>query len=68
MPWCQKEASGQLGSKGVATHGWSARHYSKDNLLIVEGQIRTDKGDVPVTCRVARGGKERYAVAEVGKK
>ncbi len=67
MPWCQTEAKAHFAGKGEATYQWSANHYSKGNTLIVEGQIRTDKGDVPVTCRVARGARERYAVVEIGK-
>ena len=67
MPYCQKEAAAQLGAKGVPTYQWSARHHMQGNLMVVEGQIKTDKGNVPVTCRVARGARERYAVVEIGK-
>ena len=67
MPYCQKEAAAQLGARGVPTYQWSARHHMQGNLMVVEGQIKTDKGNVPVTCRVARGARERYAVVEIGK-
>ena len=67
MPYCQTEAAAQLGAKGVPTYQWSARHHMQGNLMVVEGQIKTDKGNVPVTCRVARGARERYAVVEIGK-
>lgn len=65
--WCQEEAKAHFAGKGEATYQWSANHHTKGNALIVEGQLRTDKGDVPVTCRVASGGKERHAVMQIGK-
>ena len=67
MPWCQNEAKAHFAGRGEATYQWSASHFSKGDTLIVEGQLRTDKGDVPVTCRVARGARERYAVVKIGK-
>lgn len=64
-PWCQSEARAYFAGKGIATYQWSARYYEKGNLLIVEGTIRANGNDVPVTCRVAKGARERYAVVEV---
>ncbi len=67
MPYCQKEAADQLGAKGIATYQWSARHHMQGNLMVVEGQIKTDKGEVPVTCRAAKGARERHVSVQVGK-
>lgn len=65
--WCQEEAKAHFAAKGEASYQWTANHHTQGNALIVEGQLRTDKGDVPVTCRVASGGKERHAVMQIGK-
>ena len=66
MPYCQKEAAAQLGAKGVPTYQWSARHHMQGNLMVVEGQIKTDKGNVPVTCKAATGARERHVLVQVG--
>ncbi len=67
MQWCHEEAKAHFAGKGEATYQWTANHYNKGNTLIVEGQLRTDKGDVPVTCRVASGAREKYATVNIGK-
>lgn len=67
MQWCHEEAKAHFAGKGEATYQWTANHYNKGNTLVVEGQLRTDKGDVPVTCRVASGAREKYATVQVGK-
>ena len=67
MQWCHEEAKAHFAGKGEATYQWSANHYNKGNTLVVEGQLRTDKGDVPVTCRVASGAREKYATVKIGK-
>lgn len=63
--WCEDEARAHFVGKGVTTYQWSARHYEKGNVLHVEGKIRANGEDVPVSCRVAKGARERYAVVEI---
>ena len=65
FPWCEAEARAHFGGKSVTTYQWSGRYYDRGNVLFVEGTIRANGKDVPVACRVARGGRERYAVVEI---
>ena len=66
MPWCESEARAHFAGSGVTTYQWTSRYFDRGNLLMVEGRIRADGKDFPVTCSVARGGRERYAVMRVG--
>ena len=59
-------AAAQLGARGVPTYQWSARHHMQGNLMVVEGQIKTDKGNVPITCKAATGARERHVSVQVG--
>lgn len=65
LSWCRSEAEAHFAGKGIATWQWSGRHHEKGNLLIVEGSIRTGDKDVSVSCRVAKGARERHAAIEV---
>ncbi|ENO84008.1 hypothetical protein [Thauera linaloolentis] len=65
LSWCQSEAQAYFVGKGIPTYQWSARHYERGNVLFVEGSIRANGSDVPVTCRVAKGARERHAIVEV---
>jgi hypothetical protein len=68
LPWCKAEAEAEahFAGKGVATYQWTARYFERGNTLVVEGKLRADGTDVPVSCRVAKGARERYAVIELG--
>ncbi len=65
MPWCESEARAHFVGKGVTTYQWTGRYYDRGNVLLVEGKLRANGNDVPVACRVARGGRERYAIVEI---
>ncbi|WP_407353291.1 hypothetical protein [Luteimonas sp. R10] len=65
LPWCEAEARAHFVGKGVTTYQWTGRYYDKGNVLFVEGKLRANGNDVPVACRVARGGRERYAIVEI---
>ncbi len=61
MPWCQSQAQAHFAGMGIPTYQWTARFYEKGNTLFVEGKIRANGNDVPVTCQVAKGAMESYA-------
>ena len=65
MAWCEAEARAHFVGRGVTTYQWTGRYYDEGNVFFVEGTIRADRHDVPVACRVARGGRERYAIVEI---
>ncbi|WP_457005719.1 hypothetical protein [Luteimonas sp. A501] len=65
LPWCEAEARAHFVGKGATPYQWTGRYYDKGNVLFVEGKIRANGNDVPVACRVARGGRERYVVIEI---
>lgn len=65
LPWCEAEARAYFVGQGITTYQWTGRYYDQGNMLFAEGKIRANGNDVPVACRVARGGRERYAVVEV---
>ncbi len=65
VPWCKSEAEARYIAKGITPFQWTARYYDRSNVLYVEGKLRAHGDDVPVTCRVARGARERYATVEI---
>lgn len=65
VPWCRREVEAYFVAKGVPTYQMNTSHKSEGRMLIVEGKVRAGGQDVPFTCRVAQGGLERYAVAEI---
>lgn len=65
VPWCRQEVEAYFVAKGVETYQVTTSHKSVGRMLVVEGKIRAGGRDVPFTCRVAQGGRERYAVAMV---
>lgn len=66
LPWCKTEAEAHFTGKGVETFQWTARHFSRGNVFHVEGKLRAGGKDVAITCRVAKGARERYAVIDIG--
>jgi hypothetical protein len=67
VPWCRREAEAHFVGLGITTYQWTAAYRDEGNTLIVDGKLRADGRDVPVTCRIARGARERYAHIEIGK-
>jgi hypothetical protein len=61
-PWCREEAEAHVIATGKTPYQWTASHHDRGDVLIVEGKLRVEGGnDVAVTCRIARGARERYA-------
>ena len=65
LPWCEAEARAHFVGMGITTYQWTGRYYDSGNVLFVEGKLRANGNDVPVACRVAKGGRERHAVVEI---
>ena len=65
VPWCKSEAEARYIGKGVTPYQWTASYYDRSNVFYVEGKLRANDKDVPVTCRVARGAREQYATIEI---
>lgn len=65
VPWCRREAEAEFLGRGLTTYQWTASYRDEGNTLIVEGKLRADGRDYPVSCRIARGARERYAVIEI---
>jgi hypothetical protein len=65
LPWCEAEARAHFVGQGITPYQWTSRYYDKGNMLVVEGKLRANGSDVPVSCRVARGARERYAKIEI---
>ncbi len=63
--WCESEARTRFVAKNIPTYQWTARYVEDGNLLVVEGKIRAHGDDAPVSCRVAKGARERDAVVEI---
>lgn len=66
LSWCEQEARAYYAGHGVTTYQWTGRHFESGNTLHAEGKIRANGLDVPVTCLVARGTRERHAVIKYG--
>lgn len=64
--WCRQEAEAHFVGQGIPTYQWTASYQDRGNQLIVEGRLRADGRDVPVTCRVARGAREHQATVDIG--
>ena len=65
QPWCRREAEAHFAGRGIETYQWTASHSSRGNLLKVDGRLRAGGKDGVVTCRVARGARERYASIDI---
>lgn len=65
MPWCQSQAQAHFAAVGIPTYQWTASYHEQGNMLVVEGKIRANGNDVPVTCQVAKGAVESYATISV---
>ena len=65
LSWCEQEARAHFAGNGLSTYQWTGRHFERGNTLHAEGKLRADGNDVPVTCLVARGARERYAVIRI---
>ncbi|KAF1704550.1 hypothetical protein [Pseudoxanthomonas kaohsiungensis] len=65
VPWCRQEAEARFVARGERTYQWSASYSDRGNALSVEGRLRVEGRDVAVTCRIARGARERYATIEI---
>ena len=61
QPWCRQEAEAHFTGRGIETYQWSASYSESGNLLQVRGTLRAGGQAVTVTCRVAKGARERYA-------
>lgn len=66
LSWCEDEARAHFVGMGVDAYQWTGRHYVSGDTLHAEGKVRADGKEVPVTCRVAKGARERYAFIEIG--
>lgn len=64
VAWCREEAEAAIVGRGQTPYQWRASHHERGNTLHVDGKLRVDGEDVAVTCRAARGARERYAVIE----
>ena len=62
LSWCEQEARAHYAGSGIDTYQWTGRHFVRGNTLHAEGKIRAGGNDVPVSCVVAKGARERYAV------
>ena len=65
QPWCRQEAEAHFVGQGIETYQWTSSHSSSGNVLQVSGKLRAGGKDVAVTCRVARGARERYASIDI---
>ena len=65
QPWCRREAEAHFVGQGIETYQWTSSHSSSGNVLRVSGKLRAGGKDVAVTCRVARGARERYASIDI---
>lgn len=65
QPWCRQEAEAELVGRGLTTYQWTGAYRDEGNTLVVEGKLRADGRDYPVSCRIARGARERYATIKV---
>lgn len=65
QPWCRQEAEAELVGRGLTTYQWTGSYRDEGNTLVVEGKLRADGRDYPVSCRIARGARERYATIEI---
>jgi hypothetical protein len=66
LSWCEDEARAHFVGKGVDTYQWTGRHFETGDTLHAEGKVRANGNEVPVTCRAAKGARERYASIEIG--
>ncbi len=64
-PLCRQEAEARYVARNIPTYQWRASHHDRGNTLQVDGTLRAGGEDVTVTCRIARGARERYIVVEI---
>ena len=65
LSWCEQEARAHYAGSGITTYQWTGRHFESGNTLHAEGKLRANGNDVPVTCLVAKGARERHAVIRI---
>lgn len=65
VPWCKSEAEARYIAAGITPYQWTSRYYDRSNVLYVEGKLRVNGNDVAVTCKIARGARERYATIQI---
>lgn len=65
LPWCEAEARAHFVGRGITPYQWTGRYHDRGNMLVVEGSLRADGRDHPVSCRVSRGARERYATIDI---
>lgn len=61
QPWCRQEAEAHFIGQGIETYQWTASYSESGRMLQVRGSLRAGGRDVAVTCRIAKGARERYA-------
>ncbi|KFN46550.1 hypothetical protein [Arenimonas metalli] len=61
QPWCRQEAEAHFTGRGIETYQWTASYSESGRMLEVRGTLRAGGQDVAVTCRIAKGARERYA-------
>jgi hypothetical protein len=64
VPWCRTEAEAHFIGQGASVYQWTASYHDRGKVLHVNGKLRVDGKDVAVSCRIARGARERYATIE----
>lgn len=63
--WCKEESEAYFVAEGVTPYNWSASWREEGNTLIVEGEWRVGREQIPVTCRVMKGARKKSAVYEI---
>lgn len=61
VPWCRAEAEARAIGEGKTIYQWTSSHYSRGNVLHVDGKLRVEGADVVVRCRIAKGARQQYA-------
>ena len=61
QPWCRQEAEAHFIGQGIETYQWTSSYSESGRMLQVRGTLRAGGRDVAVTCRIAKGARERYA-------
>ncbi|GAB2489113.1 hypothetical protein GCM10027266_00960 [Arenimonas alkanexedens] len=65
LAWCETETRAHYAGQGLPTYQWTGRHWRNGNTLHAEGKIRVNGKDIPATCVVAQGARERYAAIRI---
>lgn len=64
VPWCREEAEAIVIGRGGTPYQWTASWHDRGDVIHVDGKLRVDGKDIGVSCRIARGARERYASLE----